>query len=613
MDAQPGDGRYEFSFAEGSVYARVRDVLLASARPGRVVDLGCGFGALAEPATAAGLDYVGVDLDPVGLDSLAERGFATRRHDLTDLAGLERLLDELAGEQGLSAVLALDVVEHLPEPEPVLRLLREVAGRAGEPVLVVSIPNVTHQDIAAKLLTGRWDVTPTGLLDGTHLQHFSGRRLDEMLRSTGWHEVRRADYALQTSDQHFPADLPALVPGTPLADLLRAVRAAGDPYGSVNQFVRACAPGDPEIVVPVREAAEPTGEAPFLSVLVRTTGSRPEKLRDLLLCLSAQTDEDFELLLLAHGVEGPGLAGLEEQVEQLTEGLRARTRLVPLPPGGGRSRPLNAGVEQARGQWLCAVDDDDVVLSSYVTEFHRLARTAPGRVLRTVVVEQDMHEDRWPDRVGHAAGGPFRYAYPPGYDPVDSLRDNSTPFCGLALPAALFRDLGVRFDESLPVLEDWDVQLRAVQLCGIATSPLPTSVYHRWRRGAASSSTLHAEQEWAESRERVAAQLDARPLLLPAGTVARVRTAPVPTPLLEVELRTEIDLRGAEMERLAYEAHYHAERAAAAAQAAAEAAEREQAVRAELEAFRTAVAQRRSTRVVQAVRRVDPRGRRPRA
>ena len=528
-------GRYAFSFSEDSVYNSVRELLVRTVDTdagGLVVDLGCGFGALAEPVADAGLGYVGVDVQADGLEDLERRGFRTAQHDLTDLDGLEKLLLDVAEDARVAAVLMLDTLEHLPQPDTVLSRLHDLAGRLGSPVLLVSVPNVTHIDVAAKLVMGRWDSTPTGLLDETHLQMFSSSRLDETMRRAGWYSCGRLDYRMNQSDQYFPPDLPSLVPGTPLSDLLRHVRTSADEHAYVNQFVRAYVPSAP--AMPRAPAQEP---APFLSVLVRTTGTRPETLRDLLLCLAAQVDDDFEVLLLAHGVLRDGMSELSVLLSQQPRSVRARMRLISVEPGGGRSRPLNVGVAEARGRYVCVVDDDDVVLGNYVAEFRRLAEQAPGRVLRAVVVEQDVVETRWGTDRGYAATSPFRYSYPPDYDLVSHLHGNFTPFCGLAFPTALFRSLGYRFDEALAVLEDWEMQLRAVTTAGIVASPAVTSIYHWWTGGTGDNSKiLHSDDHWTASRGRVVAELDARPLLLPAGTFARLHRELARVATLETEL-----------------------------------------------------------------------------
>ncbi|HVF19852.1 MAG TPA: hypothetical protein VNA14_06385, partial [Mycobacteriales bacterium] len=50
------------------------------------------------------------------------------------------------------------------------------------------------------------------------------------------------------------------------------------------------------VAAPVPPGGDRDAGRPFLSVLTRTQGRRPETLRELLLCLAAQTSDDFELL-----------------------------------------------------------------------------------------------------------------------------------------------------------------------------------------------------------------------------------------------------------------------------------------------------------------------------
>ncbi len=73
------------------------------------------------------------------------------------------------------------MIEHLVDPARVFTDLGRLVERLGGPTLVVSIPNVTHIDLATKLLLGRWDMTTTGLLDDTHVTFFDHARVDAFL------------------------------------------------------------------------------------------------------------------------------------------------------------------------------------------------------------------------------------------------------------------------------------------------------------------------------------------------------------------------------------------------------------------------------------------------
>ena len=69
------------------------------------------------------------------------------------------------------AIIFADVLEHLTRPEQVLEQAGHLLKEDGN--IYVSIPNITHNDILMKLYDNRFDYTPTGILDDTHV-HFWG-------------------------------------------------------------------------------------------------------------------------------------------------------------------------------------------------------------------------------------------------------------------------------------------------------------------------------------------------------------------------------------------------------------------------------------------------------
>jgi len=513
--------RYHFAYGEATVYASVVDLVRRyRLDAGTVVaDIGCGFGAIAEPVRDLGLTYVGFDVDPEGLQDLEQRGF---EGDLVDLGApaeaVATIEKRLSGRQ-LSAICMIDSLEHITNGPDVLRHLRVLATSHQGAPLVLAVPNVTHLDLAAKLLLGRWDMTPTGLLDDTHVSFFSPGRLGSMTRQAGWAELGSADFELPESDQHFPAGAPVLQRRTPLHELLFNVRTQADEGAIVNEFVRAYAP----VALPADAGTDEGGEgAPFLSVLMRTQCTRPETLQEALLSLAAQTSQDFEVLLLAHDVGREELFDLQHHADVFGEEFAGRVRLIPVD-GGGRSRPLNVGVEAARGRYVAILDDDDVVFGNWLETFEHLAAKHPGHVLRCSAVEQDVELTTWPgQRDGYAIAGRPRCRWPEPFDVVDHLFENHSPPCGYALPRSMFAEQGLRFDETLPVLEDWDVLMQAVSWCGVADGKAVTALWRRWRIGD-SSTSVHTEHEWLRARSAVIGKLDSRPLLLPARTVTSLQ------------------------------------------------------------------------------------------
>src|SRR5262249_2600148 len=69
-------------------------------------------------------------------------------------------------------------------------------------------------------------------------------------------------------------------------------------------------------------------EGTFLSVIVRTQGLRRNLLPEALGSLAAQTNRDFELLVVAHDVSEPDLTYVTDQISVLPSWLRDHTHLL---------------------------------------------------------------------------------------------------------------------------------------------------------------------------------------------------------------------------------------------------------------------------------------------
>ncbi|MDG2571333.1 methyltransferase domain-containing protein, partial [Vibrio parahaemolyticus] len=181
---------YKHSYVPLSMYGNVVSLLREHVTTTGVhLDIGCGYGAIAEPVRdELGLSYVGFDLAEDGLQSLNERGFDTHVIDLSDLANAEDAIRKAVGLRPIASISFLDTMEHLTNGPDVLAMLRRVAEGSKAP-LVISVPNITHKDVAVKLLTGRLDVTEAGILDHTHFSLFSDEHLKRVTASRGWIQV----------------------------------------------------------------------------------------------------------------------------------------------------------------------------------------------------------------------------------------------------------------------------------------------------------------------------------------------------------------------------------------------------------------------------------------
>lgn len=133
-----------------------------------------------------------VELDP----AMAERARPwCRKLVVGDLATLK--LAEHFERGAYDRIIVADVIEHVAEPEPVLRQLVELLAPAGE--MLLSVPNVAYAGLVAALAEGRWDYGDEGLLDRTHLRFYTRYSLAALLADAGlqvhaWGAVVRSLY-----------------------------------------------------------------------------------------------------------------------------------------------------------------------------------------------------------------------------------------------------------------------------------------------------------------------------------------------------------------------------------------------------------------------------------
>ena len=534
---------YDNAFSTRNTYGRALELLMRHRRVSEPasetaihLDLGCGYGHLAEELVrSTGLVYVGLDLDGKAVASLRERGFEAHEAGLGDHDETVARLREIVGGRRVESVSMLDVIEHLPEAAGPMSAVGELATEHGA-LVVVSVPNVTHGDVGLKLVFGRWDVTETGLLDTTHVRFYTRASLEQDLRSHGLYKFDEQNVEMARSDQHFPATHPALGERTSLHAYLTALRRDAATDDLVNQFVWICSPGPSAQVDAVTVDREP--DRPFLSIVVRTQGSRSQCLREVFTCLAAQSSQDFEVVVVAHKVNVEQQTQVEQIIEDTPAQLRHRIRLVLLDHGS-RSAPLNVGFQASEGRYIAILDDDDVVFGHWVETFAAMERRAAGRMLRTISVPQRAEQVAVLAHESARATGPIIAQYPDSFDFLEHLRDNYTPNTAVAFPRGVFHDLGQHFDEELSTTEDWDFMMRVASIVGVDSSPTVTCIY-RWWTTSESSRTMHDQHEWLRNNGAIFKKFDESQILFPAGSARRVR-----------EVLQEIDQLRADLDRQA--------------------------------------------------------------
>ncbi len=355
---------YDQPFKPESAHGSAVRLLTRAGVSGVVLDVGCGYGPVAEPLREAGFDYVGLDLDAGGVADLESRGFAAGHLDLGRTAEeIESVLRSYLSDRRLGAVLALDVLEHLADPAACLQAITSVARDHPGACLVVSLPNVTHVDLVGKLLLGRWEITEIGLLDRTHVQFFDARRAVAVVAAAGWRPIDGEDVETEVTEQCEPSDAPQLRPGSPLNDLLRDIRARADGHGVTYQFVRAYtldAASLPSSTIPT------VADESFALVVVGQGADLETAVTDL----AAQVERSFVVLVVAP-TDATVPDDLAARVGIPDDQLRVIDDL----------EQLHASVIDTPARYVCRLGPGERVGPMWLREFAIGTRNAPGRLL----------------------------------------------------------------------------------------------------------------------------------------------------------------------------------------------------------------------------------------
>jgi O-antigen biosynthesis protein len=152
-------------------------------RLGRLLDVGCGAGGVGRALRGRADFLAGIEL---------EEEVAAAAREVYDQVLVGRVEDVIAEAEGpFDTILAYDLLEHLAEPDRVLRQLRDVASDGA--LLHVSMPNARHWSLVRDLVIhGTFGYTDWGHRDRTHLRWVTRSDLVELLESNGWRVERTA-------------------------------------------------------------------------------------------------------------------------------------------------------------------------------------------------------------------------------------------------------------------------------------------------------------------------------------------------------------------------------------------------------------------------------------
>ena len=248
-----------------------------------------------------------------------------------------------------------------------------------------------------------------------------------------------------------------------------------------------------------------TASAPLVSVIVRTCNRR-RSLQECLQSLQAQTWRDFEVILINDG--GEDVADLVVEVSPF---LRITYRAWPT--SRGRPQALNAGLKEAKGEFLSYLDDDDIYYSDHLETLVTALRDSDYRIAYTDVawafqrLTPDGEYETYERRQLHARE----------FDPDWLLFENYIPNNAIMHARACLEAVGP-FDEAFEVLEDWELWIRLAQRFDFRHIGKCTAEYRKrddgsnitdapMKRELFATTTADLFAKYARERERAAQRL----------------------------------------------------------------------------------------------------------
>lgn len=202
-------------------------IILEQIKPGStVLELGCATGYMTKYMSeelGCVTDIVEIDADACKTASqYARNAFCGNLDDNGWWAYYRR--------EKYDYILFADVLEHLKDPYTVLDLAVTLLKDDGR--VIISIPNVCHNDIIIQMYYNHWKYSGLGLLDNTHIRFWGKDELEGMVYGRGLMVENWKSVTVQTqcTEQRFPMKVDD--------DLINMLRKRE--YGDVYQWIVIC-------------------------------------------------------------------------------------------------------------------------------------------------------------------------------------------------------------------------------------------------------------------------------------------------------------------------------------------------------------------------------------
>jgi 2-polyprenyl-3-methyl-5-hydroxy-6-metoxy-1,4-benzoquinol methylase len=175
-------GSAEASHTEAYLWRHIIS-LCAELGARRVVDIGCGNGALCRELASRGYEVVGCEPSADGVRVAKSSAPELIFHQL----GVDD--DPSAvGNESFDVAIATEVIEHLVRPRKLPGFAKQVLRPGG--YLIISTPYHGYLKNLVLALTDKWDAHLSPFWDGGHIKFWSRKTLSQLLTDAGFRVVR---------------------------------------------------------------------------------------------------------------------------------------------------------------------------------------------------------------------------------------------------------------------------------------------------------------------------------------------------------------------------------------------------------------------------------------
>ncbi|MGB9499906.1 MAG: glycosyltransferase [Dissulfuribacterales bacterium] len=188
---------------------------------------------------------------------------------------------------------------------------------------------------------------------------------------------------------------------------------------------------------------------PMVSIIIPTY-NRPHQLETALKSIALQSYKNIEVVVVNDGGEDVS-AVIGKFKDQLA------IQYINCKQNRDRSAARNTGLKNARGEYIAYLDDDDIFHTDHIETALRVLTNSDYKI-----VYSDAFRAHQKKIDGNYQTVRKDIPYSIDYRPGIFLKTNITPILCIIHEKTIIDEIGY-FDESLPVLEDWDLWIRISQ------------------------------------------------------------------------------------------------------------------------------------------------------